>query len=115
MAPIETMRAELAPDELPLFDALRAWRSTTAQTEGKAAYIVLSNRTLVALVQRRPTSLTALAEIPGIGEARVRDHGTSLLSILEAHRGIPPSLAATEPTVATEPAVAAEARPPSDA
>ena len=43
---------------------------------------MLHDRTLAALAAARPASLTALAEVPGIGPAKLEAYGREILSIL---------------------------------
>lgn len=65
-----------------LFNALREWRAETARTDGVPPYVVLTNKQLVQLVQRRPASPTALATIEGIGPAKVKRYGEAVLRLL---------------------------------
>ncbi len=66
--------------ESELFETLRAWRA--GQARGKPAYTVCSDRTLIDLVRRKPATLGALAEIHGLGPARIERYGKDLLRIL---------------------------------
>ena len=65
-----------------LFQTLRTWRARTAREEGVPPYIVFTNRELVEIVQRAPRTPNALSQIPGIGPAKVRRYGASLLEQL---------------------------------
>ena len=65
-----------------IFQTLRAWRSDTARHEGVPPYVVLTNRELVAVVERLPRSRSALVEVPGIGKGKVERHGEALLAQL---------------------------------
>lgn len=77
-------RIQLAPHERPLFERLRAWRNGRAQADGVPVYTLLTNKQLVELVRRRPNTLDALADIPGIGASRRDRFGTELLAVLAA-------------------------------
>ena len=55
-----------------LFEALRAARSRLARAQGVPPYVIFHDTTLIALASRRPQSLTALEEIPGMGERKDR-------------------------------------------
>ncbi|MGO1957825.1 DNA helicase RecQ, partial [Microbacterium sp.] len=48
---------QLAPDDRPLFEALRAWRTAQASEQGVPAYIVFGDATLRALAEHRPSSV----------------------------------------------------------
>jgi ATP-dependent DNA helicase RecQ len=65
-----------------LFDALKRWRREESSRRGVPAYVVLHDATLEALACARPQSLDALAEIPGIGPAKLAAYGPALLAIV---------------------------------
>ena len=90
-SPRRDWRTGLDEAERRLFDALRRWRNERAQREGRPAYVLLTNRQLAALAERRPTDLAGLREIEGIGEAKLRDLGEEILAILH-----PPPAAGVE-------------------
>jgi ATP-dependent DNA helicase RecQ len=74
--------AALAETDLPLFDALRAWRAGLAREQGVPAYVILHDKTLRELAARRPASLADLLGVPGIGQAKVERYGETLLQLL---------------------------------
>ncbi len=92
---------ELAAGDSSLFDALRAQRKALAQEQGVPPYVILHDKTLVALCHQRPADLDALAEIPGIGQSKLERYGDDLLRILREHEPV----AAEHPAVAAEPAL----------
>jgi ATP-dependent DNA helicase RecQ len=65
-----------------LFQALRAARSRLARAQGVPPYVIFHDSTLIALASRRPQSLEALAEIPGMGERKIERYGAAVLAIL---------------------------------
>ena len=65
-------------------EALREWRRLEASRRAVPAYVVLHDRTLLALAAARPASLDALSEIPGIGPAKLEAYGRDLLALLAA-------------------------------
>ena len=73
-----------------MYDALRAWRTERAQSEGKPAYILFTNRQLVAIVRARPSSRAELERVPGVGANRLRDYGPAVLEVLAAADRPPP-------------------------
>jgi ATP-dependent DNA helicase RecQ len=82
-------RADFGPDvdpDDPLIEALRAWRSTRARTDGTPAYTLFSDRTLRELVGSRPSSRAALLETWGLGESRVDRFGDEILEVIAAHQ-----------------------------
>lgn len=46
------------------------------------AYTFLNNRQAAEVARRRPTTLTALKEISGIGEAKAAKFGQELLAVV---------------------------------
>ncbi|PZR54995.1 ATP-dependent DNA helicase [Xylanimonas oleitrophica] len=68
--------------DVALFDALREWRRSVAQETDKPAYTVLSDATLAAIAEIRPTSTMQLARVNGIGPAKIDKYGESVLAIV---------------------------------
>jgi ATP-dependent DNA helicase RecQ len=74
----------LEGEDAKLFEALRSWRRDTAQTNGVPPYVIFHDATLAAIVSAKPADLSALAKVPGIGEAKLKRHGTELLAVVLA-------------------------------
>ena len=66
-----------------VLDALKLWRREQAQRQGVPPYVVFHDRTLLELAQRRPASPAELAEIGGIGAAKLERYGAALLAVLQ--------------------------------
>jgi ATP-dependent DNA helicase RecQ len=64
------------------FDALRVWRLETARAAGVPPYVVFHDQVLRELAKIRPNSAEALLVVPGIGEAKARRYGRSLLKLM---------------------------------
>ncbi|WNQ10211.1 HRDC domain-containing protein [Paenibacillus aurantius] len=60
---------------------LKQWRREQAAQEGRSAFILASNRILQMISAYLPHTLEELAEIPGMGENRIRAYGDSILAI----------------------------------
>jgi len=73
--------ATLDPAALTLWGALRAWRLEEARRQELPPYVIFHDTTLIEVARRRPASLAALADIPGIGRSKLDRYGTALLSI----------------------------------
>ena len=65
-----------------LRERLREWRLAEANARAVPAYIVFTDVTLDAIVDRLPDSLESLQEIPGIGPAKIQAYGDALLELL---------------------------------
>lgn len=74
--------ADLAPADVPLFEALRAWRAGEAKAQGKPAYIVFGDATLRAIAAARPADLAALALVSGVGETKLDRYGEAVLAVV---------------------------------
>lgn len=68
-----------------LFEALRTWRSERAKELSQPAYCVFTDATLEAIAERKPGTVSALVEIPGIGQAKLDKFGEDVLALVSAH------------------------------
>jgi ATP-dependent DNA helicase RecQ len=67
-----------------LLGILRAWRSQTARQRGVPAYVVLHDSTIDGIATSRPTTLTQLRGIPGIGDKKLEHYGDELIALVNA-------------------------------
>jgi ATP-dependent DNA helicase RecQ len=76
-----------APDNVDssLFESLRATRLDIARAKGIPAYVVCHDRTLLEIAAYKPTSMEALADIYGMGPARIENYGVPFLETVNAH------------------------------
>jgi ATP-dependent DNA helicase RecQ len=81
-----TASVELAPEAQPVFEALRSWRGATAKEQGVPAYVVFHDATLREIATRRPTDLTELGTVSGVGENKLAKYGEGILTVLAEHR-----------------------------
>lgn len=65
-----------------LFEALRAWRRDTASAGGVPPYVIFHDATLAAIVAARPSDLSALGRVSGIGEAKLKRYGAEVLAVV---------------------------------
>ena len=63
------------PDD-PAYEALKRWRLETAKAEERPAYVIFHNSTLAEIVRRAPRTREELAEVPGVGPAKLERYGT---------------------------------------
>ena len=66
----------------PLFDALRACRRELAQEAGVPPYVVFHDSTLREMAEQRPTSMSQLATISGIGQRKLDAYGDAFLAAI---------------------------------
>lgn len=69
-------------DKNPLYTALSAWRLQKSKEEEVPAYTIAQNKTLKAIAQEKPVTLTELRAIVGMGTKRVRTYGAEILDIV---------------------------------
>src|SRR5690625_1864444 len=70
---------ELAPDDMPLFEALRQMRAQLAREQGVPAYVIFHDSTLREIAARRPANGDELAGIGGIGAGKLARYGDVVL------------------------------------
>ncbi|ESR26539.1 DNA helicase RecQ [Lutibaculum baratangense] len=74
--------AQLPPEDAELMGRLKKLRRELAAERGVPAYVIFSDRTLAELARHRPGSLTELAEIHGVGRAKLEQFGQPFLQLL---------------------------------
>jgi ATP-dependent DNA helicase RecQ len=72
--------AEAEPE---LVAALKTWRREQAREQGVPPYVVFHDRTLVELAARRPAQLNDLAQVSGIGAAKLERYGEAVLAVIQ--------------------------------
>ncbi|MEX2578732.1 MAG: HRDC domain-containing protein [Verrucomicrobiales bacterium] len=75
-------KEELNENDFSFFLELKNWRKTRAEEEGVDAFNVFTNAQLAAIAEKRPTSLSALTDLPGIGSGRADKYGETVLKLV---------------------------------
>lgn len=65
-----------------VFAMLRTWRSERAKRDSVSAYIVFHDSALKAVAARQPTNMAELAQVKGVGPAKLENYGDELLAAL---------------------------------
>jgi ATP-dependent DNA helicase RecQ len=76
--------ANLNASQTHLLETLKAWRLETARTHRLPAYVILHDRVLVEIATMRPDSLSQLANVSGIGQAKIDRYGSAILACVRA-------------------------------
>jgi ribonuclease D len=71
---------------LAILRELYVWREHLSTRLDRAAFRVISNETMLTLAQRRPRTISALEQIPGVGRETIARRGGELLEAI--HRGL---------------------------
>ncbi|HHH30311.1 MAG TPA: ATP-dependent DNA helicase RecQ [Polyangiaceae bacterium] len=78
----------VAADELPegfdqqLYESLKAARLDEARERGVPAYVICHDRTLREVAARKPANVHELADVHGMGPARIESFGSRLLEVV---------------------------------
>ncbi|NLW13908.1 MAG: hypothetical protein GX037_05155 [Trueperella sp.] len=70
------------PNDVPLFEELRAWRLETSQATGKPAHVIMHDVTLREIAEKKPSDLSELGRVRGIGTRKLTDYGLDILTIV---------------------------------
>ena len=70
------------PIDEALFESLRSLRKELADRQKVPAYIVFSDKVLIELADRRPTTPAEMLEVPGVGPAKLERYGSAFLLLL---------------------------------
>lgn len=90
VAPADKVNADKreVPVEIPdtaLARELKTWRFERAKEIGKPAFVIFSNAALAGIAHLRPTTLTELIEVPGVGPSKLNAYGEEIVSIVQSH------------------------------
>ncbi|KLK95034.1 ATP-dependent DNA helicase RecQ [Microvirga vignae] len=75
----------IVPSDDPLLLDLKALRTRLAKEEGVPAYVIFSDRSLIDMAAKRPTTARAFGEIHGVGQAKLDRYADAFLEVLKAH------------------------------
>jgi ATP-dependent DNA helicase RecQ len=73
---------DLTEGERSLLDSLRALRTKIAKRESMPAYVVFADRTLRGMARSRPVTAGALADVYGVGPAKMEKYGEEFLAVI---------------------------------
>ena len=76
----DDVAASLDAAGLARFEALKELRNELR--DGKPAYVVFDNKTLVAIARTVPSTLTELSRISGVGPAKLERYGEAVIALL---------------------------------
>jgi ATP-dependent DNA helicase RecQ len=76
------VESDLSTAEQAIFDKLRWWRVETARAHDVAAYIIFNDATLREIAKARPTTLSDLRGISGVGEKKLASYGDEIVAMI---------------------------------
>ncbi len=74
--------ADLDDGDTDLYAALKALRRDLAQARKVPAYVIFADKTLQHMCELKPTSLEEMAEVNGVGPAKLKKFGDAFLEVL---------------------------------
>jgi ATP-dependent DNA helicase RecQ len=77
--------AEAGSPDTALFEALRAHRHALAKAQDVPPYVIFHDKTLHFMATLKPTTMDAMANISGVGEAKLARYGQTFLDIIQRH------------------------------
>jgi len=78
-------QAALPDADRDLFQALREKRMEIARAQNVPPYVIFHDKTLIELAAARPSSRAEMANVPGVGEAKLDRYGPAFLAVIAAH------------------------------
>lgn len=75
-----------SPEDEALFQALRAERLRLAREQGVPPYVIFHDTSLREMARRRPSSTEDLADIPGVGTAKIARYGEAFVAVVVGMR-----------------------------
>ena len=82
-----TRNAAIAAGDEKLWAAMRECRSRLAKAQGVPPYAVFHDATLLEMLATRPSTLTAMRRISGVGDVKLERYGADFLALLHAADG----------------------------
>jgi DNA helicase-2/ATP-dependent DNA helicase PcrA len=67
-----------------LLAALRTWRTRAAETAGLLEFVIFTDSALVAIAEACPGDADQLAQVSGVGPAKIRKYGPDVLALVRA-------------------------------
>lgn len=83
----KTAKKDTVPEsgaEKQLFEALRELRMTLARDQDVPPYVVFGDKTLLAMVEHRPTTLDGFRQLHGVGDVKLKRYGEAFLDVIRS-------------------------------
>jgi ATP-dependent DNA helicase RecQ len=78
-------QAAIAEADRDLFQALREKRMEIARAQNVPPYVIFHDKTLIELAAARPASRAEMANVAGVGEAKLDRYGPAFLTVIAEH------------------------------
>ncbi len=81
---------QMDPESLALFKELKKWRQKTGEFRGMDHALILSNRVLLEIAEKKPTTLDNLREMDLMTDWKIRQYGQCLLDLVQGKKAVIP-------------------------
>jgi len=81
----KTKTLKISSIHQPLMDALKALRKSLADQQGMPPYVIFHDSTLIQMVEKRPSELSEMKYISGVGERKLEQYGEAFIQVIKAH------------------------------
>jgi len=78
----ETVRSQVADEDLGLLALLKAKRRALADAQNVPAYVVFPDKTLIEMAERKPANLDQMAGVTGVGAKKLESYGAAFLTVI---------------------------------
>ncbi|MGO4706292.1 DNA helicase RecQ [Microvirga sp. 2MCAF38] len=75
----------VVPGDDPLLLALKGLRTSLAKEESVPAYVIFSDRSLIDMAAKKPTSRGEFGEVHGVGQAKLERYAEAFLDLIREH------------------------------
>lgn len=73
-------KSPVRPQDEPLWEALRALRTQLAEDSGVPPYVIFHDATLQEMVKKRPSAISDMRYISGVGDQKIKRYGKLFLA-----------------------------------
>lgn len=80
-----TAQAAVSEGDRDLFEALRQKRTEMARAQNVPPYVIFHDKTLIEIAAAKPSSRAEMANVPGVGEAKLDRYGPAFLTVIAQH------------------------------
>jgi ATP-dependent DNA helicase RecQ len=80
-----TAQAAVSEGDRDLFEALRKKRTEMARAQNVPPYVIFHDKTLIEIAAAKPSSRAEMANVPGVGEAKLDRYGPAFLTVIAEH------------------------------
>jgi len=75
----KAQKGDVKPQDIPLWEALKAQRLDLAQEYGVPPYVIFHDATLLEIVRQRPSTMADMSKISGVGQQKLQRYGKFFL------------------------------------